>query len=121
MIDHKRLLIASVILAAFSIPAALIALSPGTAKSTPAQAVKPGQAAFTDAAHEAPGVRRHLTVADLPAPAPDQSVDNGPEVVARPANAWPIAPKGFKVESLRHRSRQPAPHPLRTERRSLPR
>ncbi len=98
MMDHKRLLIASVILAAFSIPAALIALSPGAAKSTPAQAVLTGQAAFTDAAHEAPGVRRHLTVADLPAPAPDQSVDNGPEVVARPANAWPIAPKGFKVE-----------------------
>ncbi len=57
-----------------------------------------GQAAFTDAAHESPGVRRHLTVADLPAPAPDQSVDNGPMVVPRPANAWPQAPKGFKVD-----------------------
>ncbi len=57
-----------------------------------------GQAAFTDAAHEAPGIRRHLTVADLPAPAPEQSVDNGPTLVPRPANAWPIAPKGFKVE-----------------------
>ena len=57
-----------------------------------------GQAAFTDAAHESPGIRRHLTVADLPAPAPDQSVDNGPSVVARPDNAWPIAPKGFKVD-----------------------
>ena len=57
-----------------------------------------GQAAFTDALHESPGTRRHLTVADLPAPAPDQSVDNGPDVVARPANAWPIAPKGFKVD-----------------------
>jgi glucose/arabinose dehydrogenase len=57
-----------------------------------------GQAAFTDAAHESPGTRRHLTVADLPDPAPDQSVDNGPNIVPRPANAWPIAPKGFKVE-----------------------
>ncbi len=57
-----------------------------------------GQAAFTDAAHESPGTRRHLTVADLPEPAPEQSVDNGPGVVPRPANAWPIAPKGFKVE-----------------------
>ncbi|HET6169819.1 MAG TPA: sorbosone dehydrogenase family protein, partial [Terracidiphilus sp.] len=61
-------------------------------------AVLTGQAAFTDAAHESPGTRRHLTVTDLPAPAPDQSVDNGPDVVARPANAWPIAPKGFKVD-----------------------
>jgi len=57
-----------------------------------------GKTAFTDAAHESPGTRRHLTVADLPAPAPDQSVDNGPGVVARPANAWPQAPKGFKVD-----------------------
>ncbi len=57
-----------------------------------------GQAAFTDAAHESPGIRRHLTVADLPTPAPQESVDNGPDIVARPRNAWPIAPKGFKVE-----------------------
>ena len=57
-----------------------------------------GQAAFTDAAHEYPGIRRHLTVADLPAPAPEQSVDNGPTMVPRPANVLPIAPKGFKVE-----------------------
>jgi glucose/arabinose dehydrogenase len=57
-----------------------------------------GQAAFTDAAHESPGIRRHLTVADLPAPAPQESVDNGPKVVPRSANVLPIAPKGFKVE-----------------------
>jgi glucose/arabinose dehydrogenase len=70
----------------------------GPAKAASAQPVLTGQAAFTDAAHEAPGIRRHLTVADLPAPAPDQSVDNGPNIVPRPANAWPIAPQGFKVE-----------------------
>lgn len=57
-----------------------------------------GQSAFTDALHESPGTRRHLTVADLPGPMPEQSVDNGPDVAARPANAWPIAPKGFKVD-----------------------
>jgi len=57
-----------------------------------------GQAAFTDALHQSPGTRRHLTAADLPAPAEDQSVDNGPSVVPRPENAWPVAPKGFKVE-----------------------
>jgi glucose/arabinose dehydrogenase len=68
------------------------------AKAAPKHTVLTGQAAFTDAAHESPGIRRHLTVADLPAPAPEQSVDNGPTLVARPANAWPIAPKGFKVE-----------------------
>jgi len=57
-----------------------------------------GQAAFTDAAHESPGIRRHLTVADLPAPAPQESVDNGPKIVRRPAGMLPNAPKGFKVE-----------------------
>ncbi len=62
------------------------------------QTVLTGKAAFTDAAHESPGTRRHLTAADLPAPAPDQSVDNGPSVVPRPANAWPKAPQGFKVD-----------------------
>jgi glucose/arabinose dehydrogenase len=57
-----------------------------------------GQAAFTDAAHESPGTRRHLTVNDLPSPNEKESVDNGPSMVPRPSNAWPIAPKGFKVE-----------------------
>ena len=32
-----------------------------------------GKSAFTDAAHESPGVRRHLTAADLPAPDPAES------------------------------------------------
>ena len=68
------------------------------ADSSTKPTVLTGQAAFTDAAHESPGTRRHLTVADLPEPMPEQSVDNGANVVPRPANAWPIAPKGFKVE-----------------------
>jgi glucose/arabinose dehydrogenase len=68
------------------------------ANTAPQSSVLTGQAAFTDAAHESPGIRRHLTVADLPGPAQDESVDNGPTIVPRPANAWPIAPRGFKVE-----------------------
>jgi glucose/arabinose dehydrogenase len=79
-----------------------LALVSACAAETEAQApslrpVLTGQAAFTDALHEAPAIRRHLTVADLPAPAPNESVDNGPTLVDRPANAWPIAPRGFKV------------------------
>ena len=62
------------------------------------QTVLTGQSAFTDYAHEAPGVRRKVTVADLPAPKPAESVDNGANIVPRPENAWPVAPKGFKVE-----------------------
>jgi glucose/arabinose dehydrogenase len=68
------------------------------AKPAPQHPVLTGQAAFTDAFHESPGIRRHLTVANLPASAPNESVDNGPTLVPRPDSAWPIAPKGFKVE-----------------------
>jgi glucose/arabinose dehydrogenase len=66
-----------------------------------------GQAAFTDYSQEHPGVRRHITVADLPAPAPDQSVDNGADLVPRPEGAWPQAPKGFKVELYAQDFKQP--------------
>lgn len=57
-----------------------------------------GQDAFTDYSKEHPGVRRKVTLADLPEPKPDESVDNGPPVVPKPDNAWPVAPAGFKVE-----------------------
>ena len=49
-------------------------------------------------AMRAPGTQRKITVADLPEPFATKSSSNGPDVVARPANAWPIAPAGFKVE-----------------------
>jgi glucose/arabinose dehydrogenase len=84
-------------LIAFAFPITAHAAN-GTADSSGSGPVLTGQSAFTDAAHESPGTRRHLTVADLPGPMPEQSVDNGPTLVPRPANAWPIAPKGFKVE-----------------------
>ena len=68
------------------------------AENVPSKATLTGQAAFTDALHESPGVRRHVTAADLPAPKPAESVDNGANMVARPEGAWPKAPAGFKVE-----------------------
>jgi glucose/arabinose dehydrogenase len=55
-------------------------------------------APFTDFRYEAPGTTRKITVADLPEPFATKSSSNGPDVVARPANAWPIALAGFKVE-----------------------
>ena len=66
-----------------------------------------GQAAFTDYTQEHPGVRRKLTVADLPEPKPDESVDNGPSLVPRPEGAWPLAPKGFKVEMYAQGFKEP--------------
>jgi len=56
------------------------------------------QKPFTDFRYEAPGTTRKITVADLPEPYVSKSSNNGPEVVARPENAWPVAPAGFKVE-----------------------
>jgi glucose/arabinose dehydrogenase len=56
-----------------------------------------GQAAFADWNQQQSGVRRKITVADLPEPKPDEAVDNTPHVISRPADAWPIAPAGFKV------------------------
>jgi glucose/arabinose dehydrogenase len=47
---------------------------------------------------DAPGVRRKLTPADLPAPGATESVDNGPRVVARPEGAAARVPPGFHVD-----------------------
>src|SRR5579862_1553210 len=53
---------------------------------------------FTDFRYEAPGTTRKITVADLPQPFASKSSNNGAELVARPNDAWPVAPAGFKVE-----------------------
>ena len=53
---------------------------------------------FTDFRFERPGTPRHITVKDLPAPYSTESSGNNPHMVPRPANAWPQAPEGFKVE-----------------------
>ena len=57
-----------------------------------------GKAAFADYSQQKPGVFRKITLADLPPPFASESVANFPSVVSRPANAWPQAPPGFKVE-----------------------
>jgi glucose/arabinose dehydrogenase/mono/diheme cytochrome c family protein len=53
---------------------------------------------FTDFRYEKPGTVRKITVNDLPEPYATQSSNNGPHLVARPENVWPVAPAGFKVE-----------------------
>ncbi len=68
----------------------------GPGQPAPGQLIT-GQAAFADWNGQQPGVLRKITLADLPAPKPDEAVNNGPRLVARPENAWPVAPAGFKV------------------------
>ena len=53
---------------------------------------------FTDFRFEEPGKVRKITVQDLPAPYVTGSAANGPQVVARPHDAWPKAPAGFSVQ-----------------------
>ena len=76
------------------------ALACGLLPSGPlsAQQVITGPAAFADWSQQKPGTMRKITSADLPAPYATESVDNGPTLVNRPADAWPVAPAGFKVE-----------------------
>lgn len=66
-----------------------------------------GQAAFGDFKSETPGTVRKITVADLPAPFATKGVSNGPNVVARPSDAWPKAPAGFKVDLYAHDIKAP--------------
>lgn len=68
------------------------------ADGPPSRPVLTGKAAFTDYTKEKPGVRRKLTIADLPEPYATRGVDNGAQMVSRPFGAWPQAPAGFKVE-----------------------
>jgi glucose/arabinose dehydrogenase len=68
--------------------------------SAAAQETLTGAAAFTDYSKEAPGIRRKITPADLPAPYATPSANNGAVAIPRPDNAWPKAPEGFKVEQF---------------------
>src|SRR6266436_1751147 len=53
---------------------------------------------FTDFRYEKPGTVHKITVKDLPAPFATQSANNGPQLVSRPENVWPVTLPGFKVE-----------------------
>ncbi len=78
--------------------ATIFAASPATLRAQSGSKTITGQAAFTDYSQERPGVRRKITVADLPEPKEAESVDNGPTVIPRPDGAWPVAPPGFRVQ-----------------------
>lgn len=67
-------------------------------KAPAANRVLTGREALGDWTTDAPGVRRKITVDDLPPPFDTPSVDNGPRRIApRPEGAWPRAPQGFTV------------------------
>src|ERR1700754_3216133 len=60
---------------------------------------RPGvsESVFADWDQQQPGARHQVTVADLPAPDPQEAVNNTPHLIPRPKDAWPISLPGFKV------------------------
>jgi glucose/arabinose dehydrogenase len=56
-----------------------------------------GQAAFVSTTNVKPGLRRKVTIADLPKPFATESVATKSKIVPRPAGVMPQAPPGFKV------------------------
>jgi glucose/arabinose dehydrogenase len=70
----------------------------GTDDKIDAKRVLTGQDAFVDYRTMKAGTFRKITVADLPAPFATESARNNARVVPRPADAWPQAPAGFKVD-----------------------
>lgn len=76
---------------------ASLLFSAGCLVAAPEGRVLTGQEALGDWRTDAPGVRRRITPADLPAPYSTRSVDNGPRIVARPSDTLPKAPAGFRV------------------------
>ena len=88
---------ARVLIPAFLIIGAAWVIQAAGSKVEPKDVVV-GDQAFRDYRDLKPGTFRKITSADLPAPYATKSAGNGPTVVARPADAWPKAPAGFKVD-----------------------
>jgi glucose/arabinose dehydrogenase len=72
--------------------------APAADLSTSKLKAAPPTPPFTDFRFEKPGTVRKITVKNLPEPYASKSANNGPDLVGRPANVWPVAPAGFKVE-----------------------
>ena len=85
---HAALILAAA--AAFG-TAAVVRADPG---------VLTGAAAFGDWTQDAPGTRRHITAADLPAPYATRSATNHGHIVPRPKGAMPHVPPGFTVSEF---------------------
>jgi glucose/arabinose dehydrogenase len=74
----------------------LVVLVGAIANGTAAD-LKTGKEAMGDWTSDAPGVRRKITVTDLPQPNATPSATRRPKLVKRPADARPKAPPGFVV------------------------
>jgi len=99
MIRDLRLKSLALPMAAGLLASWAVASAPAESPKAPS-ATRTGKDAMGDWTTDAPGVRRKLTVEDLPRPFDTSSAKNQPKVVKRPEGAWPKAPEGFKVEEF---------------------
>src|SRR5437868_5396565 len=85
-----------------SLPAISIVLAFGVAALIGAAAesgpLVTGKAAMSDWTKDAPGVRRKITVQDLPPPGSNALAINLPRVAQRPADTRLQVPPGFKID-----------------------
>ncbi len=93
--DEQRWQLVTYLKTLVSAPSALPA--PPAASLAPISAPPP-LPPFTDFRYEAPGAVHRIRVGDLPAPYATRSAGNPPTIVARPADVWPMAPDGFRVQ-----------------------
>src|SRR6266705_3274630 len=75
-----------------------LTLTAPVAAATESDTLLTGKAAMGDWTSDAPGVRRKITVADLPAPSSNVLAINPPRVVGRPADAQLRVPPGFRID-----------------------
>src|SRR5207237_2576839 len=80
--------------------AVIVRAAPGIVEKVDQKNLLTGQAAFVDYKTMKKGAFRKITVADLPQPFATESARNNARLVPRPADAWPQAPAGFKVEQF---------------------
>ncbi len=81
-----------------ALPRAAILLTAALWGPAASAGILTGADAYGDYTKDAPGIRRHIVPADLPAPYATQSVPNMSSLVDQPAGAAPLVPEGFKVE-----------------------
>jgi glucose/arabinose dehydrogenase len=82
------------------IAAGTIAQETGSINPAEPATVLTGEDAFGDWRADAPGVIRHIRVADLGPPGETESASNAPENVAMPPGTLPKVPEGFTVEMV---------------------
>lgn len=78
--------------------AVLLIGSAWSAGARMARLLPPPDNAFSDYRTQRPGTVHKITVPDLPQPFATDAVGNSPRLISRPADGWPKAPQGFKVE-----------------------